>query len=79
MVESSYTPSFCKDLEFYFYFTPAEPTTFHDPGCPAEVEFTKVEYKGEQIDGFLEEHLFEHIGDRVEMEILNYDPKREVA
>jgi len=69
--ESSYTPGWCPALTFHFNFSPAEPTTFNDPGCPAEVELTRVEVHGVDAGPELEDVLFEHLGDRVEGEIIN--------
>lgn len=74
--ESRYTPDWCRNLTFYFHFTPAEPETFDNPGCPAEVDFTRIEVNGAPAGDDLEEILFEQLGDRVEGEIISKSAPR---
>lgn len=69
--ESSYTPDWCRSLTFYFHFTQARSATFEDPGCPADVDFTRIEVNGAPACDDMEEILFEHLGDRVECEVLS--------
>ena len=70
MHEESYTPDWCGGVEFFFYFSPEEKQTYWDPGCPAEVEFTRIKVHGVEAKSDLEEILFESVGDRAEEDIL---------
>lgn len=79
MAESSVIPPFCKSLELFFNYTPEEPATFNDQGCPAEAEFTHIEYNGQPVSKDLEDVLFEALWTRVEAQILSGEAKKWAA
>lgn len=68
MYQSTYSPY--ENTEVEYTFSPGEPMTFDDPGCPPEIEFGSIVINGEPAGEDLEEILFEACGDVWEEKIL---------
>ena len=58
------------NTEIDYTYSPGEPQTWDDPGCPPEIEFGDMRINGEPAGIDLEEVLFEHCGDDWEEKLL---------